>query len=142
MEALLTRLIIRRDSLLARLETMAADDPERTELESMITRLDLMLSPAVPSPKAMRKLVQAQEDMDNGTLVASIPYDKGRELRVFVKHEHDRCEVCMKLYHLHRGIRQMVPTRHGMAVNALALPGLVDALTHARQYVPTKRIEL
>lgn len=142
MEALFTQLDARRDSLRARLDAMAADDPERPELEALIKRLDLMLSPAVPSPKAMRKLVKAQEDADSGILVATIPYVEGRELRVFVKHGPETCDVCIKLYHRHRGLRQMVPTSQGMTLKGDKLGEVIDALNLARQYVPTTRFNL
>lgn len=142
MEAMLTQLSARRDSLRARLDSMAADDPERPELEALIKRLDLMLSPAVPSPKAMRKLVRAQEDMDSGILVATIPYGDERELRIFVKHGRSTCDVCMKLYHRHRGLRQMVPTSQGMVLKGEKLGAVIDAMTNAQQYVPTTKFNL
>lgn len=142
MEAVLNQLSARRDSLRARLDAMAADDPERPELEALIKRLDLMLSPAVPSPKAMRKLVKAQEDADSGILVATVPYEEQRELRVFVKENESSCEVCVKVYHRHRGLKQMVPSSQAMTLRGDKLGDVIDALNHARQYVPTKRLAL
>jgi len=142
MEAVITQLSARRDTLRARLDTLAADDPERPELEALIKRLDLMLSPAVPSPKAMRKLVKAQEDADSGILVATVPYEEQRELRVFVKEFDTSCEVCVKVYHRHRGLKQMVPTSQAMTLKGDKLGEVIDALNHARQYVPTKRLAL
>ncbi len=139
---MLTQLSARRDSLRVRLEFMAADDPGRPDLEAMLKRLNLMLSPAVPSPKVMRKLKKAQEDMDGGILVATIPYDDERELRVFVKLGQSSGDVCLKLYHLHRGIRQMVPTSHGMTLKGEKLGALISAMTNAQQYIPTKRLAL
>lgn len=132
----------RRDTLRARLDAMPANDPARKEVEAVLQRLDLMLSPVVPSPKAMRKLVKAQEDMDGGILVATIPYGEGRELRVFVKHGPETCDVCIKLYHRHRGLRQMVPTSQGMTLKGDKLGDVIDALNHARQYVPTTKFNL
>lgn len=142
MEAVLNQLSARRDSLRARLDAMAADDPERPELVALIKRLDLMLSPAVPSPKAMRKLVKAWEDADSGILVATVPYEEQRELRVFVKELETSCEVCVKVYHRHRGLKQMVPSSQAMTLRGDKLGEVIDALNHARQYVPTKRLAL
>jgi outer membrane translocation and assembly module TamA len=131
------KLQAQREELGRLLDSLAPDDAQRAELESLVKDIDRMLQRAAPRVKVKRR--QVATEPDSSVLIATVPKSERTEIRISSKIWEGRQLIDVRLYARAKDATEFKPTAKGIAIEAAGLGDLLSGLTLAQQYVPEKK---